>query len=81
MKSHSKVSPQLAQRLAMKRYTKGSASMPARRSAGGAGTTQTAHERVLKALRYDSQEELFFACTSFILLLIVATADVLVRTH
>lgn len=33
--------------------------------------------KVLKALRYESQEELFFACTSFILLLLLATADVL----
>ncbi len=67
MKLHSIVDQKISQKLAQKLATKRSA--------------KVGHERVLKALRYDSQEELFFACTSFILLLIVATADVLVRTH
>lgn len=36
--------------------------------------------REKKVMKYETQEELFFACTSFLILLIVATADVLVRT-
>lgn len=34
----------------------------------------------MKIVKYETQEELFFACTSLLVLLIVATADVLVRT-
>ncbi len=36
--------------------------------------------RVLNpGFRYEAQEELLFACTSFVILLIFATADVLAR--
>lgn len=42
-------------------------------------TDSMAH-RETKVVKHESQEELFFACASFIILLVVATADVLVRT-
>ncbi len=32
-----------------------------------------------KAISYETQEELFFACTSLLILLVLATADVLAR--
>ncbi|CAN5534019.1 hypothetical protein BH10BDE1_BH10BDE1_17990 [soil metagenome] len=38
------------------------------------------HPASLRVLKYESQEELFFACTSFLILLFFATADILVRT-
>ncbi|MBN8538751.1 MAG: hypothetical protein J0L82_00070 [Deltaproteobacteria bacterium] len=32
-----------------------------------------------KVIPYETQEELFFACTSLLILLVLATADVLAR--
>lgn len=57
------------------------ASKPNRENLAQKSSARNLTARAVKVLRYESQEELFFACTSLVLLLLLATADVLVRVH